>query len=451
MKLIDRINKKINSNQTFRYNNRLPIQIDPTTLSEQQIFRLTESKTFCILPWIHIHGFPDGRAYPCCASNMWHPVGDLKKNTIEEVWNSDAFKTMRKNMLEDKPCQECNKCYELEDNGFFSMRNSFSRDFGHYINLVDNTEEDGTYNDFKIRYFDIRFSNLCNFRCRTCGPLFSSNWYNDHIKLYNRKPDLLGKDLERVEYAGKHKYDIWEQMQNHIPYLDQIYFAGGEPLIMEEHYLLLKELVKRKMFHVRLVYNTNFSEMIYKDQDVMELWKLFDFVSVGASLDASHSRGEYMRKGQDWIQTIKNRERMQKICPKVDFYVSSTVSIYNVDHVTDFHREWSDLGLIRPMDWNINLCQSPHYTRANILPKIYKEKIIDKINKHINWLEPLDQLTRATHGYRGIINFLQQDANINDLHEFFKMNDAVDSIRQEKFETIFPEYQDLRNYINGIT
>lgn len=450
MKIIDRVNKKLNQNQTFRYNNRLPTQVDPSTLSEQQIFRLTESKTFCILPWIHVHGFPDGRAYPCCASNMWHPLGDLKKSTIEEVWNSQEFKTMRRNMLDDKPCKECNKCYELEENGFFSMRNSFSRDFGHYINLVDKTQEDGAYNDCKIRYFDIRFSNLCNFRCRTCGPLFSSNWYNDHIKLYNRKPDLLGKDLERVEYAGKHKYDIWEQMQQHIPYLDQIYFAGGEPLIMEEHYLLIKELVKRKMFHVRLVYNTNFSEIIYKDQDVMELWKLFDSVSVGASLDAAHDRGEYMRKGQNWKQTIKNRERMQKICPRVDFYVSSTVSIYNVDHVTDFHREWADLGLIRPMDWNINLCQSPSYTRANILPKIFKEKIIDKINKHINWLEPLDQLTRATHGYRGIINFLQQDTDISELNDFFKINDAVDSIRQEKFEIIFPEYQNLRNYINGI-
>lgn len=444
----DRATTKVNNNQTYKYNNRLPTHVDPKTLTETQIFRLTESKTFCMLPWIHLHGFPDGRAYPCCFGEMWSPVGDLRKNTIEEIWNDTPMKTIRKNMLEDKPCKECVKCYELEETGFFSMRNSFSRDFGHHISLVDNTKEDGTYEDFKLRYYDIRFSNLCNFRCRTCGPLFSSNWYNDHVKLYNRKPDLLGKDLERVEYAGRHKYDIWEQMQQHIPYLDQIYFAGGEPLIMEEHYLILKELVRREMFHVRLIYNTNFSEMFFKDQDVMELWKLFDTVSVGASLDASHARGEYMRKGQNWKQTVNNRERMLKICPKVDFYVSSTVSIYNVDHVSDFHREWADLGLIRPMDWNINLCQSPQFDRASILPKIYKDNIIEKINKHIEWLEPRDQLTRATHGYKGLVNFLQQESDNDALKEFFKMNDSVDEIREEKFETVFPEFKDLRKYVS---
>jgi organic radical activating enzyme len=68
---------------------------------------------------------------------------------------------------------------------------------------------------------------------------------------------------------------MWEQMQEHIPHLERIYFAGGEPLIMEEHYRLLNELVKRKMFHVNLVYNSNFSKLAYKDQNVLEIWKHF--------------------------------------------------------------------------------------------------------------------------------------------------------------------------------
>lgn len=443
----DRAINKINNNKTFEYNNRLPVHVNPDTLTEKQIHRLTESKTFCILPWIHLHGFPDGRAYPCCFGDMWNPVGDLRKNTLAEVWNGDPMKAMRKNMLEDKPCKECHKCYELEETGFFSMRNSFSRDFGHHVVEVDKTLEDGTHPEFNMRYWDVRFSNLCNFSCRSCGPIFSSNWYNDHVKLYNRKPDVLGREMARVEYTTGDEDAMFAQMLEHIPYVEQIYFAGGEPLIMKEHYLILKELVKREMFHVRLIYNTNFSEMVFKGQDVMELWKLFDTVSVGASLDASYTRGEYMRKGTDWKQTVDNRERMLKICPKVDFYISSTVSLYNVGHVPDFHKEWVDLGLIRPMDWNINLCQSPDHLRANNLPNEYKQPIIEKINQHIEWLEPLDQLTRATHGYRGIVNFMQQDAQDTGLAEFFKANDAMDAIRNEKFETVFPEYKDLRSYV----
>jgi MoaA/NifB/PqqE/SkfB family radical SAM enzyme len=445
--LKDRIISRMNNNKTFKYNNRLPVHIDDNLLTKKQRTRLLESETFCILPWIHLHSFPDGRAYPCCLSDYWHPVGDLRKNTMAEIWNQEPMREMRLNMLEDKPCKECTKCYEQEENGFFSMRNSFARDFGQHINLVDQTKPDGSVEDFKIRYYDIRFSNLCNFRCRTCGPVFSSNWYNDHIKLYDKKPDVLGRPMNRVEYAGKHKYDMWEQMEEHIPYLDQVYFAGGEPLIMEEHYMILNELVRRGLFHVRLIYNTNFSEMFFKDQDVMELWKLFDVVAVGASLDGSHARGEYIRKGQEWKQTVANRERMLKICPKVDFYISSTISIYNVGHVPDFHREWVDLGLIRPMDWNINILQGPNYERADILPQYYKEKITDKLNQHIEWLEPKDNLTRATHGYRGIVNFINQNNQESLLREFFANNDKLDLVRNEKFEDVFTEYKDLRSYV----
>lgn len=431
----------------YKYNDRTPIHCDPETLTEHQMSLLTESKTFCIIPWIHMHGFPDGRAYPCCLADYWHPVGDFRKNTMEEIWNQAPMKTLRKNMLEGTKSKECSKCYELEDNGMYSMRNSFSKDFGHHITLVDDTKEDGTYEDFKIRYYDVRFSNMCNFRCRTCGPVFSSNWYNDHVKLYGKKPDVLGREMERIEHAGRHKYDMWEQLEQHIPYLDQVYFAGGEPLIMEEHYMLLKELVKRELFHVRLIYNTNFSEMLYKDQDVMELWKLFNTVAIGASLDGSHQRGEYIRKGQDWKQTVENRERMLRVCPNVDFYVSSTVSIYNVGHIPDFHREWVDMGLVKPHDWNINMCQSPDHDRADVLPRIFKDRAIEKINSHIEWLEPLDKLTRATTGYKGVVTFLNQQDNSGNLTEFFRVNDSIDSVRSEKFEEVFPEYKDLRNYV----
>lgn len=439
--------KKIKPNyKNYKYTDRMPIYCKPEDLREDQLELLLENKHFCILPWIHVHGFPDGRAYPCCLSDMWKPIGDFRKNTMEEIWNQEPLRKMRTNMLENKPCGECSKCYELEENGFFSMRNSFTKDFGHHVGLVDNTLPDGTVEDFKLRYYDVRFSNLCNFRCRSCGPIFSSNWYNDHVKMYNRKPDVLGRDMAVIEYAGRHKYDMWEQLEPHIPYLDQVYFAGGEPLIMEEHYMILKELVKRELFHVRLIYNTNFSEMRFKDQDVMEYWKLFNVVSVGASLDGMGARGEYIRKGQDWAQTEQNRERMLKICPNVDFYVSSTVSAYNVGHIPDFHRDWTEKGLVRAQDWNINLCQSPDWLRADVLPRQYKDEAIAKIEQHLEWLEPQDRISRATNGYKGVITFLNQQDNSHLLANFIKTNDAMDAVRDEKFEDVFPEYRDLRTY-----
>lgn len=414
----------------YVYNDRAPYFIDKGKLTDTQWQRLTESKTFCMLPWMHMHAFPDGRAYPCCLADYWHPVGDLRKSTMAEVWNQDAYKTMRTNMLEDKPCKECTKCYEQEDNGFFSMRYDSNRNYGHHIAEVEQTQEDGTNPEFKIRYWDVRFSNLCNFSCRTCGPIFSSNWYNDHVKLYNRKPDVLGRDMARVEYTAGDEDSMIEQMLPHIPHLEQVYFAGGEPLIMKEHYFLLEKLIEYGKTDIRIQYNTNFSELAFKDKHVFEYWKHFKNVSVGASLDASGDRAELLRKGTNWKQTLENRRRMMEEVPHVDFYISATVSAMNVLHVIDFHREWTDLGLISAKDFNINLCQSPDWYRANIFPQWFKDQVIvPKYQQHIEWLKPIDPLKRATNGFESLINFistnnLDRDVEIHEFeYETFKGSD----------------------------
>lgn len=426
--------------EKHNYNDIAPVKISLDALRSDQTYRLTKSKNFCILPWIHMHAFPNGQAYPCCLSESDYPVGNLHTNTMEEVWNSLEYRTLRTNMLKDKPSRECTRCYEREDMGFVSSRNDLNKNFGHHIELVDATKSDGTYEDFKLRYYDIRFSNLCNFSCRTCGSWFSSSWYQEEEKLFGKR------NHPQFMYAGKDEFDMWNQMQEHIPYLEQIYFAGGEPLIMEEHYWVLKELVQRKMFDVRLIYNTNFSRLNLKQDNVLDYWQMFNSVSVGASLDDSGARGEYIRKGTKWDNIVRNRQSMIEKTPNIDFYVSSTVSVMNVWHLVDFHREWVEQGLINPQDWNINILQGPERMRIDILPTIYKNQIRDKILAHIEWLRPQDPLTRAIGGYEGILNFMYQQDNSHLLKEFFAYTDKLDQSRNESFEQVFPEYKDLRSY-----
>ena len=426
--------------ENHNYHTRKPVYIDEADLRPDQLDRLTKSDVFCMIPWIHMHAFPDGRAYPCCLSDDQYPIGNFKQDSMATVWNQPAYKEMRKNMLEERPCKECTKCYEQEQHKFNSSRNSHNKHFGHHINIIDQTKPDGTFNDFKLRYYDIRFSNLCNFSCRTCGGLFSSSWHGEETKLYGTRP------YPQIMFAGRTEEDMWEQMQDHIPYLEQIYFAGGEPLIMEEHYRILKELVHREMFDVKLVYNTNFSRLNLKNEDVLDYWRLFKNVSVGASLDGMGPRAEYLRKGTKWDLIERNRERMIEKCPNTDFYVSSTVSLYNVLHITDFHRDWADRGLVKAQDWNVNILQGPSRDRVDVLPEVYKEQAREKIKQHIAWLDPQDHLQRATSGYRGLINFMQEDCS-HLLKEFFTVNDRSDIYRNERFIKVFPEYQDLKSYV----
>ena len=478
-------------NKGYVYNERAPYFIERERLTDQQWQLLTESKTFCMMPWVHMHAFPDGRAYPCCLADYWHPAGDLRKDTMETVWNQKPYRTLRINMLNEQPSKECTKCYEQETNGFFSMRNDANRNYGHHVSQVDRTDSDGYNPEFKFRYWDVRFSNLCNFKCRSCGPIFSSNWFNDHVKLYNRTPDVLGREMARVEYTTGDEDGMLAQMLPHIPYLEQVYFAGGEPLIMKEHYFMLEKLIEHGKTDVRIQYNTNFSELAYKDKHVFEYWKHFKNVSVGASLDASGARAELMRKGTNWKQTVENRQRMMLEVPHVDFYVSATVSAMNVLHVLDFHREWTELGLIQAKDFNINLCQSPSWYRANIFPQQFKDQVIvPKYKEHLDWLEPLDSLQRATNGYKSLLNFIltvnkevelheheyetfkgsdwpsweefqkgkrtknplinleieefvKSTTQIHEFKEFKKQIEKLDNVRNENFWKVFPELNEL--------
>jgi radical SAM protein with 4Fe4S-binding SPASM domain len=426
--------------KNYNYNSRIPIRADFQAMSQRHKDLLTTDDHFCLIPWLHMHAFPDGRAYPCCMGEYNMPIGNLKEQTMKEVWNSEGMKDMRRNMLEGRPSKECGRCYEQEKAGFVSMRHSTSQNFGQHVALSDTTNPDGSLDWFELRYYDIRFSNVCNFRCRSCGSIFSSNWYNEEVKLYGPK------DYPRIMFAGKTDEDMWEQMQEHIPHLEQIYFAGGEPLIMEEHYRLLNELVKRKMFHVRLIYNSNFSKLAYKDQDVLELWKLFDSVSVGASLDGMDAHAEYIRKGTEWADIVENRRRMLEICPKVDFYISATVSVYNVLHVVPFHRRWVELGLIRPQDININILQSPDWFRIDVLPPELKDQVREQVTEHLKWLEPIDTITRATAGFKGMLSFMDAEDKQNLLPAFFHRTRELDKLRNEDLYTVIPELEPLRKY-----
>jgi len=421
----------------YDYNSRRPVHIDPEDLTEQQRYQLMESEHFCLIPWTHIHGFPTGEAYPCCLGEMDHPIGNMRENSLEEIWNGPEYVEMRERMLADKPCKQCTRCYEQEKNGFFSMRNSHNKHFGHHIDKVDQ----GINPDFEIVYWDIRFSNQCNLKCRSCGPMFSSLWYDDHVKMYGQDPGH-----KRIEYAGRTKTDIWEQLEPQIDNIEQIYFAGGEPLIMQEHYNILKELVRRERFDVRLIYNSNFQKLTYKDLDVLEYWKLFENVSIGASLDAMGPRAELIRKGTSWDEVMRNRERMLETCPNVDFYISPTLSIMNVFHVHDFHRDWVNRGFLKHSDLNVNILQSPEWYRADCLPQHMKDLAIAQIKEHMDWLEPHDTVRRAINGFNSTVTFLEQTDNTQHLPKFNAMRKLLDGVRDEDFYSVIPELKELETY-----
>ena len=343
-------------------------------------FNLSKSKTFCMAPWVHTHIWPNGNVYPCCMSEPSLTLTNYKtENDLKSVWNSEKYKKLRYNMLNNIESHECNRCYEQETHGKYNLRKQLNEEFKHRYDLVEETKEDGSLDTLELGYLDIRFSNVCNLSCRTCGPELSSSWGLE----YNLKhPDNKKPALIRIESSSKNK-DFWNDLSQYIGKVERIYFAGGEPLLMQEHYNILEYLIEREMFDIKIYYNTNFSTLDYKNTTVLEYWKKFNNIVVCASLDGSYEKGEFIRKGLDWNQVVENRKRMIEECPHVRMILAPTVSVFNANHILDFYQEWVNLGLIKKYDIQFNVLLFPHSYRCELLPYDLRMEIVNQINSYV--------------------------------------------------------------------
>ena len=398
-------------------------------MSEQKKF--DTGKHFCVIPWIHMHVWANGNTYPCCLSTYEYVLGNAHEKTFKELWNSEKMRVMRKNMLSDKPTVGCRKCYNIESNGGDSMRVNMNSSFERHIERKELTNEDGSVDDVFMAYMDIRFSNICNFKCRSCGPEFSSLWYDDAISQVRYSAD--NPKILRIRNSLD---DLWQDMEQWIDTVEQIYFAGGEPLIMDEHYKILEHLIEIGRTDINISYNTNLSKLKYKSKDVIELWKKFEHVTVGASLDDSGARAELMRSGTKWKDIISNRKRILEEAPHVKFSLTPTVSVFNVQHCIDFFDEWIYNGLVDTKRIEINTLVHPDYLSAQILPKSVRKETQNKIREFLIRHNMQDNDNYSS--FTSLISFLDNDKQ-HLLPNYITYNDKLDAMRNESVMTTFPE------------
>jgi len=397
---------------------------------------MSDNGAFCLLPWLHMHFWPNGNAYPCCLSDSNQPLGNTNTRTIQQMWNDQPMRELRQRMLNGERSSSCQRCYDLEAAGSHTLRQQSLIDYGHHLHRADHTAADGTVEDVRMAYLDVRFSNICNLRCRTCSHDLSSGWYDDTVA---RWPSYDQPRIMNINRSG----DFWQQLLPLLPTVEEAHFAGGESLITDEHYRMLDHWIAQGRTNIRLRYTTNFTVLDYKQRDLFELWRQFPDLRVAASLDASGARAEYLRKNLSWAEIEQNRRRMLNQLPDVYFEITPTVSIYNLLHLPDFHRDWVDQGLLGTDAIRINLLGSPAHSSVKVLPHRLKSQAKAAVEAHLAWLRSRAAAADTLAAWQGVIDFMLSEDHSHLLPQWLEEVAVIDRQRGERFTEVFPELASL--------
>ena len=378
----------------------------------------------CILPWMHMHGTVQGQYKLCCYVSTNDTVGDYTQ-PISSIFNNEKYKKIRLQFLNGEIPYPCKiGCYDTESLGGESNRQQVNKRFKNLSKLQKFTNSDGSIKNTPI-YLDFRFGNKCNFKCRICGPSASSSWFKDARYISNFKN--AKKQLE--DYYTDNE-DFWKYLSDIKKSIKYLYFAGGEPLVMDGHYKLLQWLIDNNKTDVEITYNTNLSTLSYKNFDVFNLWNNFTNISLWPSIDGFKDHCEYGRTNFNWDVFEKN---LKKVKQYVDT-VSCTVSIYSALTTAEL--------IIYLKSFNINtylsMLDTPNHLDCRLLPLDIKDLIVKKfliMKKKIIFNESEEiNVSKA-------ISYLQSEIQDKDslLRKFKQYNMEIDKLNGTSFTTVYPE------------
>ena len=459
--------------------------VNKITEWQEKIEIASGSKTFCVLPWIHFATRPNGDMRLCCSANASgagdnHTVGLVKnekgqpanfgRETPMSAWNNEYMKDVRLTMLEGKIPASCSKCIAEESRGVASKRiwetGSWMEDGIDVEELIKQTEEDGTVPE-KLVYLDLRLGHTCNLKCVMCSPHDSSKWVSDHKKIY---PLFQAKELkEQMQWDRKdfnnfwhENPDFWKEMYAQIPNLKQVYFAGGEPLMIREHKWFLEEIIRQGYADKILIrYNTN---GLLVDDEIIELWKKFKKVKVGFSIDAVGDRNYYIRYPSDWDTIERNLHKLDNTPDNIQVSIATAIQILNIKHLADFAK-WKITQNFKKVNLentvggiqagggivNMHLLYIPTFLSIRLLPAEDKAEVRKTFAELATWLyenyrQDEDFWKYNPYGWKrwqAVLDFMDAEDHTSQLPAFNEYISRLDTLRGTQFELIFPELSHL--------
>lgn len=432
------------------------------------------SKTFCPIPWIFQAVRNNGDIRVCCQANVTpnqgvvrHPDGtsyNAGRDSFDEAKNAELMKSIRKNMLDGVWSEECGRCQQEEQAGLESRRMYELRAWDYTLaDAKKDTQPDGTIT-VRSSYYDLRFGNLCNLACRMCGPTDSHTWYEQWAEYHGstKYQDTHGEvELKRNEkgrlyttdYDWHNSESFWDQIEMNIPYIQHVYMAGGEPMMIERHYEFLKKCIgSGHAGNITIEYNTNMTSLPPR---VLEMWKEFKQIRVGCSIDGMGEVLEYQRWPVKWRQAINNLNKVDQLPNNVVAWVAYTVTAYNIFHLPEFM-----LWKLKESNWKkINSSpQKPIIThhvahgpkRANI--RLLTPELKLKVHNHYDYYKfkvasDPEINEKIKNKFNKILDsvekYMMADDYSDKLEEFIKFTTYLDKARKQNILDVVPQYEEL--------
>lgn len=320
--------------------------------------------TLCMAPWTHTYLSPQTERRMCCASR--EPAQNFQQYidtdagsgkyipiTLEEHWNSEHMRSVRRRMLAGEKLPECEVCNDQLLNTDV-YRSYFNYLFGHkYLQVLESTDETGSTTMQPVSW-DYRFSNLCNFKCRMCGDMLSSSWESEQ-RQHNMinwddpknnwiKPEIK-KQIEQFQ-TTQIEAEFAAAVEDHR--VEEVYWVGGEPLMYEQHWRYMQRIIELGDGpNVYARYNTNLSRIDFRGCNLFKdvLAHLRDW-QICASIDGTGAIGEYIRTGlnyEAWLANFKagvasSKHRRQM---RIDF----TLTLPGMFEVVNIQQLGNDLGV----------------------------------------------------------------------------------------------------------
>jgi sulfatase maturation enzyme AslB (radical SAM superfamily) len=398
----------------------------------------------------------DGSVKVCCRS---HPIGNIQDNNLEEIWNNDTIKRIRKQVLNGERPSECEPCFSLEDQGVESLRQRHiigvipEARINLYPNALSALKEDYSM-PFEIPTMEIKLNNLCNLKCRMCNPTDSTSWndWKEVEEFYDKEKNFISENVRKLNLIKKPYLDKfednpnwWSSFEKLLPYFRRVEFAGGEPLMDPQHYRILDAL-KPYGQNIEIKYATNGTTLGIKGgRTIHDYWPHFRSVAVNISIDGVDQVYNYIRGNGDYTDVVSNIEEIQKITNVSRIVGAVAVQVSNVLILDKMIEHFLDkLGIV----FYTNMVKYPTVLSVQTLPSELKELAINRLEnvKHrVPEFESVKKnplLLKITLGQiNGVINFIKASDQSHLWNDCIEFNHRLDKTRDQCFEEVNPEFK----------